>query len=134
MSNAYLYPSERTAVDTLGQDLTNGLTAQDETLECFESARQIKMRCSMADFDVYPKLKEVAQKVIDGQGPDNLTIDDMPTEAQQELFFMIGARGVNAIIQTLLPEIHSADDVEAFASLSRMRHRLLEINSSSVHH
>ncbi len=129
MPTAYLYQDEQEAVKARAPDLA----VETETRDAFETLRQIKMRASMVDFSTYPAIKDVAQKLSEGQNPDMLTFEDVPPDAQKELFFVIGARGVHALMRTLIDELNDADDIETLASLSAIRHKLLEINASTTH-
>jgi hypothetical protein len=127
----YLTATEKKVFDALGSELRDGWKVVPEKLSCYESLRQISMRFGMADFAAYPELKAIAAAMKE-EKPVKFSLKDIPDAAMQELCFTIGARGMNALMQTLVSELKSDEDIEALAALSAFRHKLLEINSTAT--
>ncbi len=116
---------------SLDATVSSSYKPMEEKLDCYETPRQLTMRYSLADFSAVPKMKDLAMKLQ--KGDLSFSIDDIPEEAQKEVYFVLGARGVGVLIQSLLPGAN-AEELEAVAMLSQIRHKLLEINSTAVHH
>ena len=129
----YLTAEERAAFDALPADIREGWDVQEETLDCYESYAQLQMRYNLADFDMYPDMKNWAEKIQNGEGIDGFSVDHIDPVAQNELFFVMGARGMKTLIDTVLGDISDDEDVRALSELSTVRHKLLEINSSAVY-
>lgn len=129
----FLTGEEQEMFNAIPSSLREGWNVQPETLESYESLRQIRMRISLADFKFHPGLKVILDQISEGQPPDSIPFDHIGPEVQKELFFIIGARGVAAFIATLLREIATDADIEALATLSAIRHELLTINLSATH-
>lgn len=128
-----LTAKEKEVFDALDPALKEGWTVVDETLDCYETERQIAMRCRLADFTPYPQVAQFVERVAGGESPGNLSLNDLPDDVQKELYFTMGARGVNAMMQGLLSVITNDDEVAALAALSAARHKLLEINATATH-
>lgn len=129
----YLTAQEQKVFGLLPDNLQEGWTIENETGTHYESVRQIAMRYQMADFSAYPELQSVAEIMKQGKDLSSFSLDDVPPEALKELFFVMGARGVNSLVQTLIHELKNDADVEALSALSNVRHELLSINSSATH-
>lgn len=125
--------AEQSLYNLLPDSLKEGWSVKEETLSSYESERQIVMRHRLADFTAYPQVAVMVERIVNGESFENFSISDLPDTIQNELYFMIGARGVNALMQTLLSEITTDEDVVALAALSAARHKLLEINSAATH-
>ncbi len=128
----FLYSDERAAFDALPEDVREGWSAQDETSDAYESVRQIAMRYGMADFGMHPSVKDVMEQIQKGIAPDKVSLAHIGPDIQKEFYYMIGARGVRALMQSIMPTMRSDEDVEAFAALSVVRHKLLELNASTT--
>lgn len=129
----YLTAAERGVFDSLGADLQEGWSVVEETQESYESDRQIKMRYHLADFTAYPEVQELARKFAEGEQITQQDIQNIPAGVQQELYFIIGAKGVSALIGLLLQSLDSDEVIEAVAALSTVRHELLRLNASATH-
>lgn len=128
----FLTAAEQFMFGKLASSLRDGWDVQTEPLDCFESPRQIKMRYFLADFTLHPEMKVLAEK-IEKQDLGGFTAADLPEGIESEVLFVLGARGVNALIESLLPSVAKDEEVEALATLSAVRHKLLEINSTATH-
>ncbi|MAE68620.1 hypothetical protein CL635_02320 [bacterium] len=128
----HLTAVEKAVFEALPDSLQEGWTVVDETLDSYESERQIVMRYRLADFSAYPQVAVMVERIANGESPGDVSLNDLPDGVQKELYFTMGARGVNALIQTLLPEMKSDDELAALAALSAARHKLLEINASAT--
>lgn len=93
--------------------------------------RQIQIRYSLADFSSHPEINSFVESIVNGGEPNMDVIDSLSPEVEKEIFFVMGARGVKSLIETLLPEVANDEDIELLASLSVIRHELLSINASS---
>ena len=129
----HLTASEQKQFAQCSQNLREGWNVLLETQESYESLRQIAMRYQLADFSMNPEMKILAEKIEKGESLVDFSVEDLPESAQEEIYFVLGARGVNAIIQSILPTVKTDDDVEALAVLSTIRNKLLEINSTATY-
>jgi len=127
----FLTSAERATFDALPSSLRDGWDVQSESLETYESMRQIQIRYSLADFSSHPEINSFVESIVNGGEPNMDVIDSLSPEVEKEIFFVMGARGVKSLIETLLPEVANDEDVELLASLSVIRHELLSINASS---
>lgn len=128
----YLHADERVSFDALSADIREGWTVEDETSDSYESVRQIALRYGMADFGMHPNVKTVVDQIANGTPPDAVSLKQIGPDVLKELFYAIGARGVRALMQTMLSNIRTDQDLEAYASLSVVRHKLLELNASTT--
>ncbi len=129
----FLTADEQSLFQAVPESLREGWTVQSETLDCYESLRQIRMRISLADFKFHPGVKTILDQISAGESPDKISFEHIGPDVQKELYFTIGARGVAAFIATLLSEISKDEDIEALATLTVIRHELLTINLSATH-
>jgi hypothetical protein len=129
----YLRPEERKIFEKLPEPLRDGWVVREETLQSFESPRQIQMRLHLADFRGEPALEKVTQCFRKGGDLSKLSLAALPTDAQSELYFAIGARGVTILVEGLLRKIRSDDDLLALSLLTSVRHKLLELNAHPLH-
>jgi hypothetical protein len=82
-----------------------------ETITAYETPEELKTRMLESEFE-------------------GLNVSDVPLEALPSFLFTIGASGVEALIALLLQQKDLTDqDMHGIASLSRTRHRLLEMNA-----
>lgn len=129
----YLTTEEKKLFDALSPSLQEGWTVEQEDLDCYESDKQIQMRYRLADFSAYPEVAHMVESVVNGEDPATLSLDALPDTVQKELYFTMGARGVNALIRILISAISTDDDIAALAALSAARHELLTINKTATH-
>jgi len=134
MTNSiFLTDKERETFDRLPSSVKEGWETQTESHTVYESERQMKIRYSLADFSFHPEIKSFVEGIVEGGAPDMNILDSLTPEVEKEIFFILGARGVKALIETLLPEIENDEDMELLAALSVVRHELLSINASATH-
>lgn len=132
MATLILTTDEQKMFHALSAPLQEGWTIEPETLtDHYETGEQIRMRHYMADLKPYPQVKAIADKIAAGQDIGEMSLDDIPDDFQKEFFFTIGARGVAAIMRTILAKAESDEDLRALEDFSAIRHKLLEINASS---
>lgn len=129
----YLTAAEKSVFESLSEELRDGWSVEDEQLEKYETVRQISMRYHLADFKFHPEVETLIKRILDGESPDIVDVEKLDPEVMKEVFFLIGARGVKSIIDTLMKNISNDDDIELLMTLSTVRHKLLEINQSSTH-
>ena len=133
MHTVYLTAEEQKVFATLSDSIREGVTIQNEEFDTFESDKQLAMRYHLADFTLYPEVKQIAEAVLNGEDPSSFSLEDVPADVQKELYFTIGARGVDLLIRYVLREIEEAEDCAALCALTNARHELLSINSTAQH-
>lgn len=129
----FLTETERISFDRLPSSVKEGWETQAETFTSYESERQMKIRYSLADFSFHPEINTFVEHIVNGGEPDMNVLDSLTPEVEKEIFFVLGARGVKSLIETLLTEIENDEDMELLAALSVVRHELLSINASATH-
>ena len=107
-----------------------------ETLTAYETPQQIDARMKAVNYSQYPEL----QKKIDGYVADikagkqpDVSFEDFPEEAMGSFLFSIGASGISFYIDIYLrePATQESDEImNTIASLSRVRHQILEKNQA----
>lgn len=126
----FLTAPEAAAFAALPESLREGWTVEPETGTAYEDADVLKVRASMARFDTYPQLKDIARDVLAGKKPEASAYANIPESVLPELYFTIGATGVAILIRILFPAIKADDDVAGLAGLTHIRHDILETNAS----
>jgi len=129
----FLTDKEQSYLQNIPSSLRDGWDLQTETLDAYESMRQIKIRYSLSDFSFHPEIKTFVEGIMENGEPDMAVLDSLTPEVEKEIFFVLGAVGVKSLIATLLTEISDDADMELLASLSVIRHELLSINASATH-
>lgn len=133
MNFLYLTPEEQQKFSKIDPTLTDGWRIETETLDCYESTLQLQMRYNMADFTMHPSMKDWAERILNGESVTKFSVADIDASAYKELFFVLGAKGLKAIIGSILEEVREDDDVRALQELCMARHKMLEINRTAVH-
>lgn len=126
----HLTAAEQTQFLTLPEALRQGWTVEEEILSSYEPLSDIQIRYSLVDFTFHPEMKTLAERIANGETPDKISLDALSPDVQSEIFFVLGARGTNVLIQSLFSEITTDADIELLAMLTVIRHKHLELNSS----
>ena len=126
----YLLPEEAAVFAKLSDGLREGWEVKTEVATAFESAEVLKVRASMARFDLVPELKAFVETLMKGGKPDSSKLKSIPESALPEFFFTIGAQGVTALLRVLLAQTKTDNDVKGLAGFSHIRHDILETNAS----
>ncbi len=103
---------------------------ESETLDSFETEEELAERLSKTSYDQYPEVKGMIDKLLTSGNIDDLDFEKLSDGALDVLLFSIGACGISALIEISLQDEVSKDAVEAIATLSAARHRVLTVNSS----
>lgn len=126
----FLTPAEQKRFDAFEDALKEGWQVEDETIDAMESQEVLRMRSRMADFDQYPEVKKLMEKVEQGETPDALRLDDIPENILHELAFTLGAVGLTSLMEALFDAVSSDEDIQGLAGFSHLRHEILAVNSS----
>ncbi len=133
MNTLYLTGEEDASFEKLSSAIRKNCKVEKETLTGhYETPAQISMRFRISDFKKFPKLDSLMERLKEGEGLSAEDFEVLGPALQQELFFAIGARGVAGILLSVLSEASTAEDIEAIAHLSQVRHELLRVNSTKV--
>ncbi len=130
MTTLYLTKAEEQAFGALPAGLREGWTVVAETLDSYETDKQLSMRARMSTLHKYDAVKRMVEDLMNGKDPSNMSLGDLPTEILPDFYFTIGARGVGKMMDMGMKELKTDDDVRGYASLSLIRHKLLETNAS----
>ena len=129
-----LYPAAAEQFKSLSNELQVGWTVHIENFDKFETDKQLQTRLLLADFTAYPDFTDLAKQLM--EDPASVQLDDfkeVDPVFQQELYFLMGAKGVHTFVTALLKEVSCDEDIQALAYLTAIRHKLLEMNSHSTH-
>ncbi len=140
MDLLFLTPEER---DRLFSKLPKALQSawkdklREETITTYETPSELQLRIRESKFVDHAGIKALMDKMIShieqgkkGSPIDHVSMKDLPEDALPAFFFTIGACGTEAFLDLLLQDKDlSEEDMDAVASLSRTRHRLLQMNA-----
>ena len=129
MMNLFLNADERTRFGALSPALTKGYAVVDETSTAYETDYELAIRANMAELGSFPAFKKLTEDMKAGKKVDPASLKEIPEEAMPEVLFSIGARGIAMLMNEMLGMIKTAEDVEALAGLSTLRHDILTSNS-----
>jgi len=132
MKPLYLTDDELKVFEALPPKLKEGWDVESEKGGVLETDEEIRMRAFQANFHRYPAFKPFLEELVQGAKPDAAALAKLPVEAVQELFFVIGARGVHTLIGGLMHEVKNDEDVSLLAFLTQVRRTMLSINTSTV--
>lgn len=128
----YLTLQEQKQLDVFPAQVRTGWQVHTEESDAYETPRQLQMRAFMSDFTAHPELAALADKLI--KDPKAVSLEEfevLKPELQEELYFIMGARGVRTIIAGMLTEEPTDETMYALSVLTTIRHKLLELNSQS---
>lgn len=130
----YLTAEERTVFEKLPADLRRNWIVMDETLTCYETERQLKIRR-----DIFRKKDPAFVRLLEKLGAlkepvsiEKLTeeVGPVPQILLMDIFFTMGAGFLRDCILAILSA--AQPDVSALAECAGLRHLLLESNSKPV--
>jgi hypothetical protein len=138
MGTMFLTTSERAVFDALPRALREGWVerTKEEGGTAYESEKQreTRLRIVAEEYKRYPHLQRIAEgalkQVAEGKGPEDLSLEEIPQDALMPLLFSLGASGVSALIEALLGDVKSDEDLSGIAALSEVRHAILESNAT----
>src|SRR3989344_4899448 len=131
LHTAYLTKNEQKLFLELPAALREGWDVKEETFTCYESLEQVATRMYLVDFTLHPNMKSIVERVKKNDFA-SITPEEIPSDMQMQLYFVMGARGVRSLMQTLMPEARNDEDLLALAFLSQVRQRLLNVNKHSL--
>ncbi len=130
MNTLYLTAAEKEAYDMLPEDIREGWEVVDETLDAYETDRQLMMRAHMSTMHKYKAMQEIAEKLKNGTPAEEIDLGGIPDEMLPDFYFTIGARGLRQMIAYSFQLCKDDEDIKGVASLTWIRHQLLESNAS----
>lgn len=128
----YLTAEERAVFEKLPADLRRNWIVMDETLTCYETERQLKIRR-----DIFrkqdPAFKALIAKLESMKEPKSfdeaiVAIGPIPKQLLLNLLFTMGAGYLRECVEGIVSSIREKSDVKALAEFSGLRHLLLESN------
>lgn len=109
---------------------------EEEFIGEFESTEELDARMKLISSGKFPEMQKLAAKISAtmerGETLDSLLPDDFTDSAFLLLLFGIGTLGMSGLIEVLLQNAKSFDDLEGIAALSEARHILLQANKNAV--
>lgn len=127
----YLAPIELMLFDELSDELKVlwKENVRMETISAFESAEELERRAKDGGYDDSPKMQACVQKLKEGKMDDSF-FDDFPEDQYGNLLYNLGASGISALMFMALHRDNlTKEDIESLATLSRARHRILQVNA-----
>lgn len=129
-TTVYLTADEATIFERLPSSVREGWTVEREEGTAYEDVEVLRIRAGMARFESYPALAAAAAGIVRTGTVDATLLRDMPEEMVPELCFTIGARGLSALVVSLLGNVQTDRDVQWLAGMTQIRHQMLETNAS----
>ena len=129
MASLLLTPVEKKLFDALSEDVKEGWEVVEETGTAYETPRQLQMRYHIASFRRVDAVKKLVEKIHAGEKVDTLSLDGIPDDLLPELYYTIGAHGLQFLMEQLLQNISTDDDLQTLSGLSTLRHELLATNA-----
>ncbi|MBU0458006.1 hypothetical protein KJ652_00370 [Patescibacteria group bacterium] len=130
LNTIHLTAEEKPQFDNFSDDLKEGWTVEDETIDAYEPPEVLKMRMQMVDLDKYPEALTILERLQSGEKLMDINLNDVGDDILRELAFTIGAKGMNVLIRSVLKSAKTDEDVEGLAGMTLIRHEILETNAS----
>lgn len=109
---------------------------KDEQLEACESAEELDKRMKLLSKGMNPQMEKLVKKInakLDlGERLNELAPEGVSDDAFALLLFGIGALGMTALIELLLRDAKSQDDLFDIAAITCARHALLQANRQAI--
>ena len=128
----YLTADEKALFDTLPEEIKEGCNVELEERVFKDSERDAAMRRSLAEFKS-PKLAQFADQLRAADSEEkgleilgSVDLTDLPESDIADLFFVFGPDALGGIIQLLLHEASTAEDIAQIADLTEVRSGLFE--------
>ena len=130
----YLTPPEQTLFSRMDEATRARYQVIAETTEGFETVQQMDARLALLASDEYADVQKAAHdictKLAETGELDGLPAD-MTEGSMEALLFLVGARGLSDMILSVLNGKKAAEAADAAATLSVVRHALIETNLAS---
>lgn len=134
MATLYLRPVERKLFEELPTDLRETCLVEEEGLASYERPSELVVRMRLVASDAHPEVRDFVLRMLKalqrGEEIDPEVLGDLPHDSLPVVYFGMGALGLSALIESVLPSVESAEDLEGLAALTKARHLLLEANAS----
>jgi hypothetical protein len=131
MENVYLTAPEQKLFSQFDDVVRKKYTVVSETAEGFETPKEMEARLNLLAGQEYGEVQKAAHDICERLAKTG-ELDELPadmTEGSIEaLLFLIGAHGLTDMIITVLRTSTAAEAADAAATLSVIRHALLETN------
>ena len=132
MATLILRAAEQELAEKLPDSLKDTYLIEEESLTSYERPTDLVVRMRLVASDSHPEVRDVVLGMLDtlqkgGEiQPD--VLDAIPHESLPIVYFGMGALGLCALIEALIPSIETQEDLEGIAALTKVRHLLLESN------
>lgn len=134
MATLYLRTPEQELLEKLSPDMKGACDVEEETLTSYERPTDLVVRMRLVASDTHPEVRDFVLHMIEalqrGEDIEPNALDGLPQESLPIVYFGMGALGLCALIEVLLPVAESPEDLEGLAGLTKVRHLLLEANAS----
>ena len=132
----YLTNAEEKRFRVLPSSLIEGWDVRGEPIVAVEDAEQLEIRREIfrkkdPEFQAFLQTLESFKEKGDAAQALS-TIDHLPPRLTLGIFFTLGVQYLCDAIEALLGQIHDDADMEGLASLTAIRHALLEANAEPV--
>lgn len=132
MNTLFLYTEEAEAYAACSSDIQSGWKVEDEKYTAADSFEKRKVRMQLMHLRD-PKLKVFLDHAAKCSAPKevaehlhNTDLTHIDTADLAELFFALGPTVLTLLINFMLKDITSDEEVEGVAALTLIRHKLLE--------
>lgn len=109
---------------------------KEEKLEACETPAELDKRMKLLARGKNPQMEKLVQKInakLDlGEKLTELTPEGVSDDAFALLLFGIGALGMTALVELLLRDAKSQDDLFDIAAITNARHALMKANRSTM--
>ncbi len=129
LTTLFLTVSERRRFDALPAKLKADWTVTDETGTAYETDYELTIRAHMAEVAAFPALKTMIADMRAGKKVDISALGTIPDDMVPEMLFSIGARGISLLIDELLRNVKTDEEVQAIAGFSHFRREILQSNA-----
>ena len=134
MDTLYLTAHEKELIQSLPAELQ--VSFELEELEAYETEEQLDIRMTMLAERDHLTLHEFLdgfRSAMEQEAEIDLSfMQRFPNALIPELLFAMGAIGISAIIECVLPDAQTERHIEGVAALSSFRHRILEANAAAL--
>lgn len=130
MDTLLLTGKEEQMFSVLSPALQDGWKTEKETLQSFETPKQLQMRFHMSSLKKYPAFTVLKDMLEEGKNVTTETcLDAFSEDLLPEVFFLIGARGLSQLIESVLAVATMDEELKAVAAWSHVRHDILQTNA-----
>lgn len=134
MHTLYLRACEQELCEKLPPALCKECAMVEEELASYEHPRELVVRMRLVASDAHPEVRELVLSIQDalqrGRDIDPAVLNVVPHESLPIVYFGMGALGLSALIEVMLSQVKTPQDIAGIAGLTKIRHILLEANAS----